>query len=105
MSDFFTFYLGEHRNATNRALHLAGTSIAFLLLVAAVVFLQPWFLLAALLSGYAFAWFGHAFFEKNKPATFKAPFKSFASDWRMWGLWLAGRLGKEMERRGVANAS
>ena len=31
----------------------------------------------ALLCGYGFAWVGHFFFEKNRPATFKHPFYSF----------------------------
>ncbi len=95
---FWAFYLQEHANPVNRGLHLIGTTIAFALLVAAAALLQPWLLLAALLIGYAFAWVGHYFFEKNRPATFKAPLKSFASDWRMWGLWITGRLGRELQK-------
>jgi hypothetical protein len=34
--------------------------------------------------GYAFAWTGHFFFEKNKPATFKYPLRSLACDFIMW---------------------
>jgi len=34
--------------------------------------------------GYAFAWIGHAFFEKNKPATFKYPFWSLISDFKLF---------------------
>ena len=48
--------------------------------------------LAALLCGYAFAWVGHFFFEKNRPATFKHPFYSFAGDWVMFKDILAGRI-------------
>jgi hypothetical protein len=48
--------------------------------------------LAALLSGYAFAWVGHFFFEKNRPATFKYPFYSFAGDWVMYKDILIGRI-------------
>ena len=33
--------------------------------------------------GYTFAWIGHFFFEKNKPATFKYPLYSFIGDWVM----------------------
>ena len=32
------------------------------------------FLIYSLLAGYGFAWIGHFFVEKNKPATFKYPF-------------------------------
>ncbi|MGB1586816.1 MAG: Mpo1-like protein [Thermoplasmatota archaeon] len=104
MSEFWTFYLHEHANGTNRALHLAGTSLAAICIVLAII-LTPWFLLVGLLIGYAFAWIGHFVFEKNRPATFKRPLASFASDWRMWGLWMTGRLGKELRKHGVANGS
>ncbi len=46
----------------------------------------------ALLSGYAFAWVGHFFFEKNRPATFKHPFYSFAGDWVMFKDIFVGKI-------------
>lgn len=103
-NSFWGFYLGEHANPVNRALHLVGTSIAAVCIVLAIV-VTPWFLLAGLLAGYAFAWVGHFVFEKNRPATFKRPLASFASDWRMWFTWVTGRLGKELRKHGVANGS
>jgi hypothetical protein len=42
------------------------------------------FLYAAPLFGYGFAWFGHFFFEKNRPATFKQPIYSLMGDFMMW---------------------
>jgi len=43
----------------------------------------------ALLCGYAFAWVGHTFIEKNRPATYKHPFYSFVGDWAMYrDIWL-----------------
>ncbi|GAA5851172.1 hypothetical protein JCM3766R1_005288 [Sporobolomyces carnicolor] len=36
------------------------------------------------LQGYVWAWVGHFFFEKNKPATFKHPFYSFLGDLTLW---------------------
>jgi hypothetical protein len=39
------------------------------------------------LVGYGFAWIGHFFFEKNKPATFKYPLYSLMGDFVMfWGI-------------------
>ena len=35
--------------------------------------------------GYGFAWFGHFYFEKNKPATFIYPSYSLVCDYKMWG--------------------
>ena len=34
--------------------------------------------------GYGFAWVGHFFFEKNRPATFKYPGFSLMGDFRLW---------------------
>ena len=45
-------------------------------LIWAVATQSWWWLLAVPVFGYAFAWFSHFFIEKNKPATFQAPFWS-----------------------------
>lgn len=83
-AEFYPFYLSEHANRTSRRLHFAGTSIAVVLIVAAIVTRQWWLLVVALLEGYAFAWVGHFFFERNRPATFRYPFFSLLGDWRLW---------------------
>lgn len=90
--DFYPYYLSEHSDRTCRRLHFVGTSIVVVFLVLAIVQLNAWWLLGALVSGYAFAWIGHFFFEKNKPATFKYPFYSFAGDWVMYKDMLTGRI-------------
>ncbi|BGP36942.1 hypothetical protein JCM10449v2_000846 [Rhodotorula kratochvilovae] len=41
-------------------------------------------LLGGFLQGYVWAWVGHFFFERNKPATFKHPFYSFLGDLTLW---------------------
>ena len=41
--------------------------------------------------GYGFAWVGHFFFEKNKPATFTYPFYSLASDFLLFFDLLRGK--------------
>ena len=56
--EFYPFYLGEHRNRTCRRLHFTGTSLAIGFIVLAIKSGNPWWLLAALGSGYAFAWIG-----------------------------------------------
>ena len=82
--DFYQFYLSQHQNRTCRRLHFVGTIIAMIFLVSSIL-TQKWILLiGALFGGYGPAWIGHFFFEKNRPATFKYPLKSFMSDFRMF---------------------
>jgi len=90
--EFYPFYLGEHRDPTCRRLHFVGTSGALGCIVAAIVRDNAWWLLGALVCGYAFAWVGHFFFEKNRPATFKHPFYSFLGDWVMYKDILIGKI-------------
>ncbi len=89
---FYPYYLDEHRNATCRRLHVIGSLLVILLLVT-TLYTQRWLLLLLLpVVGYGFAWVGHFFFEKNKPATFKNPFYSFLGDWVMLWQILTGKI-------------
>src|SRR3954470_13233452 len=100
-SEFWPFYLGEHRRPLTRALHFTGTSLSMLLILGAIFSGRPLLIVPALICGYAFAWVGHFFVEHNRPATFKHPFWSFAADWKMWALAISGRLPAELQRAGV----
>jgi len=91
-SEFYPFYLSEHSNQTSRRLHFIGSLGVLALVATAILRGNPWWLLAALLCGYGFAWVGHFFFEHNRPATFKHPFYSFAGDWVMFADILRGRV-------------
>jgi hypothetical protein len=82
--DFYPFYLSEHVNVVSRRLHVIGTSIVVLCLFASVWFLDWRWLLAIPFIGYGFAWVGHFFFEKNRPATFVYPGFSLMGDFRLW---------------------
>ena len=90
--DFYPFYLGEHHNRTCRRLHFAGSLGVLVLVVLAFVERSGWYLPSALLCGYGFAWIGHFFFEKNRPATFRHPFYSFVGDWAMFKDILSGKI-------------
>jgi hypothetical protein len=100
-AEFWPYYLGEHRHKRTRTLHFFGTALAVVVLVGAIVAQAWWFLLAALLCGYLFAWIGHFFVERNRPATFTYPLWSFYSDFRMLGFWLTGRLDGELKRHRI----
>ena len=90
--EFYPFYLSEHANRTSRRLHFTGSCGALLFVVAALARQDARWLLAAVACGYGFAWVGHFFFEKNRPATFQHPFYSLAGDWRMFLDILGGKL-------------
>lgn len=100
-AEFWPFYLREHARPATRTLHFAGTTLSLLLLICALALRSGRLVLAAVICGYAFAWVGHFFVEHNRPATFKHPLWSFAADWKMWALALAGRLAPELQRAGV----
>ena len=75
-----------------RRLHFAGSSFGLIGLAKSVKNRSAKPLLKGIAAGYACAWVGHFFFEKNKPASFKFPLKSFASDFRMYADVLRGHL-------------
>lgn len=84
MDDFYQFYLEEHQNPWNIALHYLGTTASIILIIFFCTQQQFLLILPAFLLGYVFAWVGHFVFEKNKPAALKYPVKSFISDLRLW---------------------
>jgi hypothetical protein len=91
-SDFYPFYLSQHQNSTCRRLHFVGSSLIIFML-AYVLISSTWTMLWTLpLLGYGFAWFGHFFFEKNRPATFTYPWYSFLGDWVMYKDILFGKI-------------
>ena len=98
---FWQHYLREHSRRSTRLLHYVGTSLVVLIAVAALAS-GRWLLLAALpVAGYGFAWAAHAAVERNRPATFTYPLWSLAADFKMWAMWLSGRLGAELDKAGV----
>lgn len=91
-SEFYRFYLTEHRNITNRRLHTLGSSLGLYFFNKALRQGKAKYVVYGLVAGYSCAWVGHFVFEKNKPASFKQPLYSFISDWRMLSDILRGNL-------------
>ncbi|UZE25251.1 DUF962 domain-containing protein [Pseudomonas sp. B21-056] len=91
-ADFYPYYLGEHSNSTCRRLHFIGTSLVILILTLALVATAWWWLITLPVAGYGFAWVGHFFFEKNRPATFKHPLYSLLGDFVMYRDMLRGKV-------------
>ena len=102
-SAFWPFYLREHAQPMTRVWHYVGSTLALIVLVTALL-TQTWLLLLAVpVSGYFFAWVSHAFVERNKPATFTCPLWSLLADYKMYALFLTGRLGPELEKAGIVD--
>lgn len=83
-SEFYPLYLAEHSNRMCRRLHFVGSTAALGCIIMMVMTRQPIYLAYGILAVYGFAWIGHFFFEKNKPASFKRPLYSAMGDWVMY---------------------
>ena len=99
--EFWPFYLREHAKRSTRAVHYVGTALVFVALIIALVTGNYWWLAAMPIAGYSFAWVGHFFIEKNRPATFTYPFWSLISDFRMFGHFISGTMGRELEKHQI----
>lgn len=92
MKEYYEMYLTLHQNKTCRRLHVLGQ----LFTIGWVVFCFSCKLYLLLLLTpfvvYPFAWSGHLFFEKNKPAAFKDPVKAKIADWMMLFDILRGKI-------------
>ncbi|HEY3700591.1 MAG TPA: DUF962 domain-containing protein [Spongiibacteraceae bacterium] len=90
--EFYPFYLREHSTRACRRLHFLGSTLVLAIIIF-VIATEHWMLLwAAPLAGYGFAWIGHLFFEKNRPATFRYPLYSLLGDWVMFFDILRGQV-------------
>jgi hypothetical protein len=90
--DFYPFYLSEHSKSGTKLLHFIGTTFVFLTLIYSIV-TQKWLaILLAPVFGYSFAWIGHFFVEKNRPATFTYPFYSLMGDFVMFKDIIIGKV-------------
>ncbi|UOB74823.1 DUF962 domain-containing protein [Pseudoalteromonas sp. APM04] len=89
---FYPYYLKEHRNVTCRRLHFIGSLLVLMVIITALLSQKYALLWLLPVIGYGFAWVGHFFFEKNRPATFKHPFYSLWGDLVMFKDILTGKI-------------
>ncbi len=90
--EYYQYYLTLHQNPVNRYLHVLGQLTTISYVVSMIATGWWWALFAAPFVVYPFAWSGHFFFEKNRPATFSYPLYSFLSDWVMLKDILIGKV-------------
>ena len=93
---FYPYYLTEHADVKNRMLHFSGTMLLIVCLAAGVITGMWGLFILIPLVGYGFAWAGHYFIEKNKPATFTYPLFSLASDFVMFWHIITGQINKKL---------
>ncbi|PTM05457.1 MAG: DUF962 domain-containing protein [Bacteroidetes bacterium] len=87
IKEFYPFYKTQHQGFVTKRLHFIGTGLVFIFILLFFATGQLKYLASAPLAGYGFAWVGHFFFEKNKPATFQYPLYSLSCDfWLFWDL-------------------
>lgn len=91
-ADFYPFYLSEHSDRRCRRLHFLGTALLPCVLLASLASGRLIWLWALPLVVYGFAWVGHFFFERNRPATFAHPLYSLLGDFVMFRDIVTGRI-------------
>jgi hypothetical protein len=82
LQEYYKYYLTLHQNKINRRLHVLG-QVATILFIFFSFKVNMWLLLLSPFVVYPFAWSGHYFFEKNKPAAFSNPVWAKICDWMM----------------------
>lgn len=90
--EFYPFYLSQHENTTCRRFHFVGTLLVLFFLLVFILTINWVYLLLMPIVGYGFAWIGHFYFEKNKPATFEYPLYSLMGDFVMFKDMITGKI-------------
>ena len=89
---YYRYYLTLHKNKTNRRLHVLGQLCTLSLLIYSLYTFNILLLLLVPFVVYPFAWTGHIYFEKNKPAAWSNPSWAKACDWVMLKDWILGKV-------------
>ena len=91
ISKYYKYYITLHEHPKCKLLHFIG-QVVTLLFMATILYNSYWYLVIIVpFVIYPFAWSGHYFFEKNKPAAFNEPIKAKISDWIMFKDIILGR--------------
>ena len=90
--EYYQYYLTLHQNKICRRMHVIG-QIFTIIFISYVIYNSYWLLIPLIpFIVYPFAWSGHFFFEKNKPAAFSKPLWAKACDWIMLKDIITGKL-------------
>ena len=90
--EYYQHYLSLHQNRVCKLLHFIGQCCT-LIATFIIVSYQFWYAIVIIpFIVYPFAWVGHFFFEKNKPAAFNNPWMAKVSDWNMFFDIIRGKI-------------
>jgi hypothetical protein len=85
--EYYDYYITLHKNPINRFLHVVGNVLTLIYIFHCIYYSKFILLIFAPFIVYPFAWSGHFFFEKNKPAAWSKPVWAKACDWVMiWNM-------------------
>lgn len=91
--DYYQKYLSLHQNKWNKMMHLLGNVITIFFIIFCIYNKHYFSILVSPFIIYIFAWTGHLYFEKNKPATWNSNFiLTKLCDWKMCYQMIMGRL-------------
>lgn len=90
--EYYQYYLTLHQNRINRRLHMLGNLLTLLYVFWVLTSQSLFLLILAPFIIYPFAWAGHLYFEKNKPAAWSRPLLAKVCDWVMMKDVLTGKL-------------
>jgi hypothetical protein len=89
---FWPQYLALHTHKLTKVMHAVGLLAAYFTGFCALIRGQYWYLAAAPMIGYGFAFSAHFWVEHNKPASFTHPVLSFMADHLMLWKLLKGEI-------------
>jgi hypothetical protein len=98
--EFYAFYLSQHLHPMTRLSHVAGMTLGWIAVLAAILLREPWLLIGLPLFGYAGAIPSHYIWEKNKPASFLGVREfiwSIGGDLRQFVGYYTGRLTADVK--------
>jgi len=92
LKEYYVKYLSLHQDPVCRRLHVVGNLLTLLYVCYCVSSGAFFALIFAPFIVYPFAWIGHVYYEKNKPAAWSNPVMAKLCDWIMIKDILTGKI-------------
>ena len=90
-SEFYEFYLLQHRKMWTRIFHFVGTLLVIAVIIYVIQSGKERFLWYVPIFGLGFSALSHYIFEKNKPTTFQYPIFTLIADFKMFYELITGK--------------